>query len=63
MARSRKEDPLVRELQQIKNLMILSLIKQGATSVEINSVIPGNIRDSFPIKKFKRGIIVMLENQ
>lgn len=63
MANKKNEDPMVRELQQIRNLMVLSLIKQGATSDEINAVIGGNIRDSFPMRKFKRGIVIVANKQ
>jgi len=48
------------DLQCIKNLLILQLIKNGADSEEISialkagQVNPSNIRISFPMKKIKR---------
>ena len=48
------------ELQNIKKLLILQLIKTGTTSEEISQALkvknvnPSNIRIAFPMKKFKK---------
>lgn len=53
---SRKENDELKELRAIKNLLILSLLKEGATSEEINLATKmgaGNIRGMFPRVKTK----------
>ena len=53
---SRKENDELKELRAIKNLLILSLLKEGATSEEINLATKmgaGNIRAMFPRVKAK----------
>jgi hypothetical protein len=48
---SRKGNDELKELRAIKNLLILSLLKEGATSEEINLATKmgaGNIRGMFP---------------
>lgn len=48
------------ELRNIKNLLILQLIRSGATSEEISialkagQVSPSNIRIAFPIRRIKK---------
>lgn len=53
---SRKENDELKELRAIKNLLILSLLKEGATSEEINLATKmgaSNIRAMFPRVKTK----------
>ena len=53
---SRKGNDELKELRAIKNLLILSLLKEGATSEEINLATKmgaGNIRGMFPRVKTK----------
>jgi len=60
-----KEDKhvaLEEELKQIKTLLMLLLIKQGATSAEINAVLHVNVRILIPMRKLKKGIIVRIES-
>lgn len=55
--RRRKRDELA-ELQSIRNLLIISLLKDGATSKEINLATgmgAGNIRAKFAAVKKKKG--------
>ena len=57
-AQLRNEDS--EDLQCVKNLLILQLIRDGATSEEISlalragKVSPSNIRMAFPIRKIKK---------
>lgn len=47
----------INELRAIKNLLILLLIKQGATSTDVAKVIgvgESTIRTKFPMKKLKQ---------
>ena len=51
-----KKDEVTRELEAIKNLLILNLIKIGATSEEIGRAVKVDssvIRRMFPMKKTK----------
>lgn len=48
---------ILKELKQIKNLLILSLLKTGGTSEEVNYATgmgAGNIRRMFPVKRSTR---------
>jgi ATP/maltotriose-dependent transcriptional regulator MalT len=50
-------EQMLKELQSIKKLLILLLIKSGATSEEIGqalSVDSSTIRKTFPMKRMKR---------
>ncbi len=50
-------DKDLKELKQIKNLLILLLLKSGATSEEVNLATgmgAGNIRGLFPVRKGKK---------
>ncbi len=50
-------DPSLKELQSIKKLLILLLIKYGATSEEIGNAVgldSSAIRKMFPMKKTKK---------
>jgi NADH/NAD ratio-sensing transcriptional regulator Rex len=52
-----KEEQLLKELQSIKRLLILLLIKSGATSEEIGRAVgidSSVIRRMFPMKKTKK---------
>ena len=48
------------DIQGLKNLIILQLIRDGATSEEISAALkagnvnPSNIRTAFPMKRFKK---------
>lgn len=56
-ANTKETDRTVKELKQIKNLLILSLLKTGATSEEVNYATgmgAANIRGMFPVKRGKR---------
>ena len=57
-----KHSTLEEELRQIKTLLMLLLIKQGATSDEINAVLHVNVRNLIPMRKLKKGIIVRIES-
>jgi len=59
----RSEDPTLKELRHIKNLLTLSLIKQGATSDEIKYAIGGNPRDIFPMREIEKGVLVVVEKE
>jgi hypothetical protein len=58
--KKKKTDSEVIELQSIKNLLILQLIRDGATSEEISlalkagQVSASNIRKSFPMRKVRK---------
>lgn len=56
--RKNKElDKALKELRQIKNLLILSLLKAGANSEEVNFATgmgAANIRGMFPVKRGKK---------
>jgi hypothetical protein len=59
-------DPVVREIQVIKKLLMLLLIKCGATSDEVDLAVgmgASNIRAAFPIRKIGKGAHVRLERQ
>ncbi len=48
---------ITEELDSIKRLMLLLLVKLGATSDEIGIALemhPGNVRKMMPVKKIKR---------
>ena len=50
-------DRSLKELRQIKNLLILSLLKTGATSDEVNYATgmgATNIRGMFPVKRGRK---------
>lgn len=52
-----KTEPLLKELQSIKRLLILLLIKSGANSVEIGRTLgvdSSTIRHMFPMKVTKK---------
>ncbi|MDA2910551.1 hypothetical protein MYX04_06445 [Nitrospiraceae bacterium AH_259_D15_M11_P09] len=54
--RNKEKDPGLKKLKQIKNLLMFSLLKSGATSEEVNYATgmgSSNIRGMFPIKKKK----------
>ena len=54
--KNREVDKALKELRQIKNLLILSLLKGGATSEEVNFATgmgAANIRGMFPLKRGK----------
>jgi hypothetical protein len=51
------EDPTLKELHQVKNLLMLLLLKLGATSDELDIAVgmgAGNIRGAFPVRKIKK---------
>lgn len=51
------EDAILKELQRIRNLLMLLLMKQGATSDELDIAVrmgAANIRGMLPAKKIKR---------
>jgi hypothetical protein len=59
-------DPAVRELQNVKKLLMLLLIKCGATSDEVNLAVgmgASEIRRAFPIKKIAKGVHVKSEKE
>lgn len=50
-------DQILKELRQIKNLLILQLLRTGAKSEEVDLVVKmgaGNIRRLLPMSKFNR---------
>lgn len=52
-------DRALKELRQIKNLLILSLLKAGATSEEVNYATgmgAANIRGMFPVKRERKKV-------
>lgn len=52
-------DRVLKELRQIKNLLILSLLKAGATSEEVNYATgmgAANIRGMFPVKRGRKKV-------
>jgi len=51
------EDPMVKELRHVKNLLMLLLLKLGTTSEELDIAVgmgASNIRNAFPIRKIKK---------
>jgi hypothetical protein len=60
--KSQDSDPTIKELKQIKTLLMLLLIKQGAASDEINASLHINIRNLLPMKKLKRGVAIKMES-
>ena len=55
--KNREVDKALKELRHIKNLLILSLLKGGATSEEVNFATgmgAANIRGMFPVKRGKK---------
>ena len=54
-------EPTLNELKQIKTLLMLQLIKQGATSDEINAVLHVNLRNLLPKKKLKKGVLLKVD--
>ena len=57
VSKHEEKDPALRELRQIKNLLMLSLLKMGATSDEVNYATgmgASNIRRLFPIGRSKK---------
>jgi hypothetical protein len=51
------ENKLLEGIEDLKNLLILHLIKCGASSEEINKILKTNIRATLPvstIKKYKK---------
>lgn len=51
------EEPVLKELQSIKKLLVLLTIKSGATSEEIGQAIgvdSSTVRKMFPMKKTKK---------
>lgn len=60
MSNKKPENKKDTDIQSIKNLLILQLIRDGATSEEISialkagHVSPGNVRKAFPMKKIRR---------
>jgi len=51
------EDPALKELRHIKNLLMLLLFKLGATSDELDIAVgmgAGNIRAAFPVRRIKK---------
>ena len=56
-ARDNEKDPTLKELRQIKNLLMLSLLKAGVNSDEVDLATgmgASNIRAMFPIKRRKK---------
>ena len=54
---SKDAEKILKELKQIKSLLILSLLKNGAKSEEVNYATgmgAANIRAMFPVKRGKR---------
>ena len=60
MNKNKTESDVKDELQSIKNLLVLQLIRDGATSEEISialkagPVSPSNIRTAFPMRQIRR---------
>jgi len=57
--KNKDTDRALRELKQIKNLLILSLLKAGATSDEVNLATgmgAANIRAMFPVKRGRKKV-------
>ena len=55
--KNREPDRALKELRQIKNLLILLLLKGGATSEEVNLATgmgAANIRRMFPVRRGKK---------
>jgi hypothetical protein len=55
--KNKEADRTLKELRQIKNLLILSLLKAGATSEEVNFATgmgAANIRGMFPVKRGRK---------
>lgn len=55
--KNRIQDPVIKELDGIKRLLILMLLKSGASQKEIASALQvdqGNFSRMFPARKFKR---------
>jgi len=53
----REKDPVLTKLEDIKRLLILQLIKSGATSEEIGQALgidSSTVRKMLPIKKIKK---------
>lgn len=51
------DEKIIKELESIKNLLVLMLIKSGSTSEEISSATEedsSTIRKKFPIRKIKK---------
>lgn len=51
-----KNDDVLKELEHIKKLLILQLVRDGATSEEIGLILGitgGRVRQIFPMKKLK----------
>lgn len=51
------DNPSLKELQRIRNLLMLLLMKQGATSDELDIAVrmgAGNIRALLPARKLKK---------
>lgn len=66
MARNqnRNNDPTLKELRAIKNLLVVLLVKLGATSDEIDCALgmgASNIRAAFPMKKIKQARVKVEE--
>ncbi|MGA2220675.1 MAG: hypothetical protein ABSH21_02670 [Verrucomicrobiia bacterium] len=54
---STREDPALKELQRIRNLLMLCLIKLGADSKELDLAVgmgSSNIRAMLPIKQIEK---------
>lgn len=57
--RDMTEDPILKELRNIRNLLVVLLIKAGASSEEVDFGLhmgAGNLRALFPFGKIKRGL-------
>jgi len=55
--KNKDTDRALKELKQIKNLLIVSLLKAGATSDEVNLATgmgAANIRAMFPVKRGRK---------
>jgi hypothetical protein len=51
------DDPVVKELVRIRNLMMLGLLAQGFRSEDVDLAVkmgPANIRRALPIRRLKR---------
>ena len=58
--RDRIEDPALKELRNIRNLLVVLLIKFGANSDEVDSAVrmgAGNLRGMFPFRKVKKATV------
>ncbi len=64
--RENGQDKIFKELRQVRNLLILSLLKNGATSDEVNYATgmgSSNIRRMFPVKRTRKKSILVKDQE